>query len=62
MSRRVSDVEGLDARSRKRTADMLRILRSLSQQLKMLKARLVAESEIERNPRPLRGRSRQQDN
>jgi hypothetical protein len=40
---------------------MLRILRSLSQQLKMLKARLVAEGEVERHPRPLRERSRQQD-
>ena len=54
MARRVSDTEGLDARSRKRTADMLRILRDLSQQLKMLKARLVAESEAERRPPALR--------
>jgi len=61
MSRRVSDVEGLDSRSRKHTADMLRILRSLSQQLKMLKARLVAEGEVERHPRPLRERSRREN-
>jgi hypothetical protein len=59
----VSDTEGLDPRSRKRTADMLRILRSLSQQLKMLKARIVAESEAERHPRSERApRSRRQAN
>ena len=58
MARRLS-FEGPEPLSRKRTADMLRRLRELTKQVKMLKARLDAEQEAERRlpklrPRPKR--------
>ena len=45
-------VEGSGPLSRKRTADMLRRLRALTQELEMLKVRLDAEAKVERQ-RPI---------
>jgi hypothetical protein len=44
--------EGPGPLSRKRTADMLRRLRALTQELEMLKVRLDAEAKVERQ-RPI---------
>ena len=43
-------IGGGEPLSRKRTAAMLRELRALTQELKMLKARLEAEEKLERHP------------
>jgi hypothetical protein len=40
--------EGSEPLSRKRTADMLRRLRALTREVKMLQARLNAEASVER--------------
>ena len=46
---RKSFIQGGEPLSRKRTADMIRQLRALTQELKMLKARLEAEEKVERH-------------
>ena len=61
MARRIP-FEGPDSLSRKRTADMLRKLRELANEVKMLKARLNAEGEAERRSRDLRPRPKRQPN
>ena len=60
MARRIA-FDGPGALSRKHTADMLRRLRELTQEVKMLKARLDAEGEAERRPQ-LRPRPKRQPN
>jgi hypothetical protein len=61
MARRIP-FDGPDVLSRKRTADMLRRLRELTQEVKMLKARLDAEGEEEMRPKKLHPRPRRQPN
>jgi hypothetical protein len=61
MARRIP-FEASDSLSRKRTADLLRKLRALNKQVKMLKVRLDAEEETERRPRNLRPRPKRQPN
>jgi len=61
MARRIP-FDGPDSLSRKRTADMLRKLRDLSNEVKMLKARLDAEVEAERRSPNLRPRPKRQPN
>jgi len=53
MARRIP-FEASDFLSRKRTADLLRKLRALTRQVKMLKARLDTEEEAERRRQTLR--------
>jgi hypothetical protein len=48
MVRKSTSIEGGEPLSRKRTADMIRKLRALTQELRMLKARLEAEEKVER--------------
>jgi len=48
MTRKFLLVGGAEPLSRKRTADTLSQLRALTQELKMLKARLEAEEKVER--------------
>lgn len=55
MARRIP-FEVSDFLSRKRTADLLRKLRALTRQVKMLKARLDTEQEAERRRQTLRPR------
>jgi hypothetical protein len=55
MARRIP-FEASDFLSRKRTADLLRKLRALTKQVKMLKARLDTEEEAERRRQTLRPR------
>jgi hypothetical protein len=52
MTRKFLLVGGAEPLSRKRTADMIRQLRALTQELKMLRARLEAEEKVERQ-RPI---------
>jgi hypothetical protein len=61
MARRIP-FEASNPLSRKRTADMLRKLRELTNQVKMLKARLDAESDAERRRQSLRPRPRRHPN
>lgn len=61
MARRIA-FAGSDSLSRKRTADLLRKLRELTKQVKMLKARLDAAGEAERHPESLRPRPKRQPN
>jgi len=61
MARRIP-FDGSHSLSRKRTADMLRKLRELTNQVKMLKARLHAEGEAERRRQSLRPPSRRRPN
>jgi hypothetical protein len=61
MARRIP-FEASDVLSRKRTAELLRKLRALNRQVKMLKARLDAEEEAERRPRNLGPRPKRQPN
>jgi len=56
VTRRSSIVDATDSLSRKRTAEMLRRLRTLKDQVKMLKTRIDEEEETERRPRALRPR------
>lgn len=49
MVRKSMLIGGGEPLSRKRTADMLRHLRALTQELKMLKTRLEAEEKVERH-------------
>jgi hypothetical protein len=55
MARRIP-FEAADSLSRKRTAELLRKLRALSKQVKMLKVRLDTEEEAERRRQTLRPR------
>jgi hypothetical protein len=52
MARKSLLAGGAEPLSRKRTADMIRQLRALTQELKMLRARLEAEEKVERQ-RPI---------
>jgi hypothetical protein len=61
MARKSLLIEGTEFLSRKRTADMIRQLRSLTRELKMLKARLEIEARVERHPSVLASRKRQAD-
>ena len=62
MARKLFIVEGPGPLSRKRTAEMLRRLRALTQELDMLKARLDVEAKAERHrPTPASQRKRQTD-
>ena len=54
MAKRRVFVEGLEPLSRKRTADMLRQLRMLTREVRMLKAQFDAAAQAERRGRTLR--------
>jgi len=60
MARKSTSIGGGEPLSRKRTAVMLRQLRALTQELKMLKARLEAEEKIERHPHLLASHRKRQ--
>jgi hypothetical protein len=62
MTRKFLLVGGAEPLSRKRTADMLRQLRALTQELKMLKARLEAEEKVERQRPVLASRRKREPN
>jgi hypothetical protein len=59
-SKSVSIVEGEEPLSRKRTAEMIRRLRALTRELKMLQARLDAEAKVERQRPVLVSRRKRQ--
>lgn len=61
MVRKLMSIGGDEPLSRKRTADMIRQLRALTQELKMLKTRLEAEEKVERQPGLSPHRKRQAD-
>ena len=62
MTRKFLLVGGAEPLSRKRTADMLRQLRALTQELKMLKARLEVEEKVERQRPVLASRRKREPN
>jgi hypothetical protein len=61
MVRKSTPIGGDEPLSRKRTAGMIRQLRALTQELKMLKTRLEAEEKVERRPVLSPHRKRQAD-
>ena len=62
MARKLMSIEGGEPLSRKRTADMIRQLRALTQELRMLKARLEAEEKVERQRPVLASRRKREPN
>ena len=62
MARKSLSVGGAEPLSRKRTADMLRQLRALTQKIKMLKARLEAEEKVDRQRPVLASRRKRERN